>query len=65
MLMTQMDIVSENIIEKYTVSSKVHHDPGLRAKIISDNQRQYLINNHARSRSTKIKLLSKPRSTSV
>lgn len=43
MLMTQMDIVSENITEKDTVSSKVHHDPGLRGKITSDNQRQYLI----------------------
>jgi len=43
MLMTQMDIVSENITEKDTVSSKVHHDPGLRATITSDNQRQYLI----------------------
>lgn len=42
-LMTQMDIVSESITEKYTVSSKVHHDPGLRTKITSDNQRQYLI----------------------
>ncbi|XP_050538476.1 uncharacterized protein LOC126903939 [Daktulosphaira vitifoliae] len=42
-LMTQIDTVSDNFTEKDTVSSKVHHDPGLRTKITSDNQRQYLI----------------------
>lgn len=42
-LMTQMDIVSNSISEKSIMDSKVEHDPGLRTKIISDNQRQYLI----------------------
>lgn len=45
MLMTQIDIVSESISKKNAVSSKVYHDhdPGLSIKLISDNQRQYLM----------------------
>lgn len=41
-----MNIVSENIFEKYIEDSKVELDPGLRTKIISYNQCLIIIGPH-------------------